>query len=358
MKLSEYLLTGPYYFSWKVKKLFDSAPPVIDFYIGEMMDYFIMKPIIRKFPEARIVAKNFTIRKELEQLGVEVILWPSFPDVVIMARHAMHEFPIDNVIKIGMAHGVYQFKRFIKAKKYNVFQRFFMTSEDHLAMGEKIGIECGVAIGCPKLDQAFNGEVDDSYLNELRDSLQLDSSKPTIMFSATWDKSGMSSIDRWHERIDELAEAYNVMVTLHPFMSQHYRDSILAKKNIRYIESYNTVPYLMLADLLVSDTSSIIGEFCAFNKPIVTFRVDSGKRLTEEIKELIGSISVVVDTFDEAKTAIEQSLKNDRLGQAREAANKKFFYALDGQAADRAAEEIKKVLQEHNLITSSTPIHA
>jgi hypothetical protein len=349
MKLSEYLLTTPYYLFWKVKKLFHSGEPVIDFYIGEMMDYFIMKSVIRKFPQSRVVAKNASIKKELESLGVATISWPSFPDVVIMARHAMHEFPIDNVLKIGMAHGVYQFKRFIKAKKYNFFQRFFMTSQEHLLMGEKIGIQCGVAIGCPKLDQAFNGEIDDNYLEALKASLNLDPAKPTVMFSATWDKSGMSAIRLWHERIEELSDTYNVMVTLHPFMSKRYTDSLRNKKSIFYIDSYNTVPYLMLADVLVSDTSSIIGEYCAFNKPIVSFKVETGTRLTEDIKELIGSISVSVQSFDEAKTAIEKSLKNDRLGAAREAANKKFFYALDGKASDRAAEEIVKVLQENNL---------
>ncbi|WP_416866166.1 MAG: CDP-glycerol glycerophosphotransferase family protein [Imperialibacter sp.] len=354
MKLSEYLLTSPYYLFWKVKKLFDPSDPVIDFYIGEMMDYFIMEPVIRKFPQSRIVAKNAHIKKELESLGVAAISWPSFPDVVIMARHAMHEFPIDNVIKIGMAHGVYQFKKFIKAKKYNVFQRFFMTSQEHMLMAEKIGVKCGVAIGCPKLDQAFNGEIDDAYLEELKTSLHLDPAKPTVMFSATWDKSGMSAIHLWHERIEELSDTYNVMVTLHPFMSKRYTDNIRGKKSIIYIDSYNTVPYLMLADVLVSDTSSIIGEYCAFNKPIVSFKVDTGTRLTEDIKELISSISISVQSFDEAKIAIEKSLSNDTLGAARKAANKKFFYALDGKAADRAAEEIVKVLQENNLHTDTS----
>jgi CDP-glycerol glycerophosphotransferase (TagB/SpsB family) len=137
-------------------------------------------------------------------------------------------------------------------------------------------------------------------------------------------------------------------------MSKRYKDGIRNKKSIFYIDSYNTVPYLMLADVLISDTSSIIGEYCAFNKPIVSFKVDTGTRLTEDIKELISSISISVQSFDEAKIAIEKSLNNDTLGGAREAANKKFFYALDGKAADRAAEEIVKVLQENNLPTKAS----
>ncbi len=314
-----------------------------------MMDYFIMKPIIRRFPSSRIVAKNKTIRKELELLGVKTLSWPSFPDVVVMARHAMHEFPIKNVVKVGMNHGPYIFKDFIGAKKYNAFHRFLMTSPEHVALGEKVGIKSGVAIGYPKLDQAFNGEITEATQDVLRKSLHFDPEKPAILFSSTWDKSSMSAIDIWHSRVEELSSSYNVMVTVHPFMSDHYKESLKAKHNISYIESSNIIPYLMLADVLISDTSSIIAEYCSLDKPIVTFRVDTGKRLKTEIKDLIATISTSVTSFEEMETAITLSLKNDMLTHARQAANKRFFLALDGKAAERAAAEILDVLKAQRL---------
>lgn len=343
------MLTAPYYFFWKTDKLLTAKHPIIDFYIGELMDYHIMKPIISQFPSARVVARNFKVRSGLRKYGINAVMWPTLPDVVIMARHALHEYPIQNVIKIGMSHGTYMFKNFIAAKKYNAFARYMLTSQEVVDAGKETGITSAVAIGYPKLDQAFNGEITASDLNQLRQRLKLNPSKPTLLFSATWDKSGMSAISRWHDRVDELAGKYNILVTLHPFMSASYVNSIKNKSGIHYVDNDNDIPYLMLADVLVSDTSSIIAEFCAFNKPIITFRVEKAKRLNESIKELIGSISVPIDSFDQLPEAIEEALHNDQLAPARETANKRFYYALDGNAGTRAVKEIRNVLKEHGF---------
>jgi CDP-glycerol glycerophosphotransferase (TagB/SpsB family) len=232
-----------------------------------------------------------------------------------------------------------------------------MTSPEHVALGEKVGIKSGVAIGYPKLDQAFNGEISQTDLKKLRQKMRFDESKPTLLFSSTWDKSGMSAIDIWHERVEELASKYNVMVTVHPFMSAYYKDSLKAKSKVHFIEDNNIIPYLMLADVLVSDTSSIIAEYCAFNKPIVTFKVEKGKRLRDEIKSLIASISVSVSSFEEIDQTVAYSLKHDTLATAREAANEKFFYALDGKASDRAAIEIMKVINQAKLGTRASLQH-
>lgn len=349
MKVSEIFLQFPYYLTWKVQKLFDKKPATVDFYIGEVMDYYVMQGVIRRFPGSRIVAKNIAVRKELAKLGIPATLWPTFPDVVIMARHAMHEYPIKNVLKIGINHGPYVFKYMIKASKYNAFELFFMSSQEEVTLGEQIGVKSGVTVGYPKLDPAFNGEYNEEYLSKLRERIGLSREKKTILFSATWDKSGMSAIHHWYNRLGELTERYNVMVTLHPFMSKFYRRAIETTPGIYYIQDANSIPYLMLADVLVSDTSSIIAEYCSLDKPIVTFKVAEARRLTKEVRELISSISISIDTFDQISAALEEAIWNDKLSAQRQAANKRFFLTLDGKASERAAEKIRSLLQAHKL---------
>ena len=103
----------------------------------------------------------------------------------------------------------------------------------------------------------------------------------------------------------------------------------------------------MIADLLVGDYSSIIGEFCAFDKPIITFKVPDSDRTIPEIQQLLKNISIQVDNFEELKTAIIESLKNpDEKSEQRKEANKILFYKLDGQAGKRAADEIKRLLKK------------
>jgi CDP-glycerol glycerophosphotransferase (TagB/SpsB family) len=107
----------------------------------------------------------------------------------------------------------------------------------------------------------------------------------------------------------------------------------------------------MISDILFGDTSSIIAEFCALDKPIITFRVPEAGRSIPEIREMIKSISIQIDNFDEVYDAIKRCLENPNEKSAqREAANKIMFGNLDGKAGKRAAREIEKLLKEKNLI--------
>ena len=130
------------------------------------------------------------------------------------------------------------------------------------------------------------------------------------------------------------------------------------KKNIRinlvnnreFIRDINPLPYLAIADLMIADYSSIMGEFCALNKPIITLKIKPGKRAIRDIFELIRKISVQVNSLDELPEAIEHALDNpDELKSAREEAREMMFDSLDGKAGIRAAEQIIRYLPELKL---------
>jgi len=55
--------------------------------------------------------------------------------------------------------------------------------------------------------------------------------------------------------------------------SGRYVRTLRRMKGIHFVEDPDILPYLILADCLIGDTSSIIAEFCALDKPIVTFSV-------------------------------------------------------------------------------------
>ena len=104
----------------------------------------------------------------------------------------------------------------------------------------------------------------------------------------------------------------------------------------------------MIADVFIGDYNSLIGEACALDKPIITFRVLESKRSIKEITEMIESISIRIDEFDDLQDAIEQSINNPyELKHERENANEIMFLALDGNAGKRAADVIIKVLDKN-----------
>jgi CDP-glycerol glycerophosphotransferase (TagB/SpsB family) len=318
--------------------------PVV-FFVPNMLDWEILEPAQKHLPEIPIATNNNDVYTKFQTLGKKVYRLPVFPDLVIMARHACHKFPSKSVKKVGMRHGAYHFKRMTKAENYNLFDLYFVTSKVDLEVAERIGVTTAKACGFPKIDDAFNGALTDDLLTHYRQKASIDPGKITLIFTSTWVKSGMSAFSRWSEKIHTLADEYNLIVTLHPWFTEQDKSKIKSIPNLYFIENERTLPYIMLADICIGDNSSIIAECSALNKPIVTFKTEKSSRSLDEIDELIESISIRVETFDEMKQAIEAYKADSNLkAEERKKANKVMFDELDGKAGERMAEHIKSIL--------------
>ena len=344
MVLSYYLYNYPYKICWSLVNIF-RGKKIISFYCADPLDYEMFLPIKKYLPDTHIIAKNKKTRKYLSERNIKYKRMPSFPNVVIMARQTPYKFPVKKIKRFGFDHGLYQFKRWTDKRNYNDFNIYFVSSDDQVQTSRKLGINTTKAIGYPKLDNAFNGFYDEKSLSDIKKKCKIDERKKIILFTTTWDVAGLSAIDKWINALDRLSVEYNVFVTVHTWIKQKYKELLRANKNITFIEDHNTTPYLMLSDILIGDYSSIIGEFCAFDKPIITFKVPESDRTIPEIITLIKSISLQVDNEDELFNAIKKCLKNPQeKSDARRKANKLLFYKLDGKAGERAASEIKKFM--------------
>ena len=339
-----YIYKYPYKLGWYLAKLLKKNNELV-FYCADPLDYEMFIPIKKHLPEIEIVAKNRKTRDYLTTHGIEFLRMPTFPKAVIMARHAPYKFPVKQIIKIGFDHGLYQFKRWTAPENYNRFDRYFVSSSEQVNTAKTLGITTTKAIGYPKLDNAFNGTYNENYLNKIKDDLKLDKNKPTIIFTSTWNVDGLSALDKWIDNVGELAEKYNVLVTVHTWTEKRKIEKLKATKNIFFLDKFDVTTYLMIADVFIGDYNSLIGEACGLDKPIITFRVPESKRSIQEITEMIEDISIRINEFDELGAAIEQSLDNPyELKSARENANKIMFLGLDGNAGKRAAEETMKLL--------------
>jgi CDP-glycerol glycerophosphotransferase (TagB/SpsB family) len=348
MVLSYYLNYIPYWKTWMLLRLFRKQKQGC-FYCGDLLDLEIFAPVQKYLQPLPIVAKNRKVQAQLEAKGIKAKVMPVFPDYVVMTRHAAWKFPVKQIRKVGLRHGPYHFKQFTDAKNYNMFNLFVMTSPEDVRIGTKIGIRSALGIGYPKLDSAFDGTYSPQFLQELKLKHNLTNIKPTVLLSATWEDSGMSALDRWAGRLSELTEKYNILVTLHPWCKKESRDIIRNTSGVILLEELNLTPWIMLADVCIGDTSSVLAEFSALNKPIITFKVDTAKRLTEEIISLISSFTLQINTFEELKPALREALRNDKLAYARAEANKVMFNNLDGTAGLKTASAIVKLIPELKL---------
>jgi CDP-glycerol glycerophosphotransferase (TagB/SpsB family) len=126
-----------------------------------------------------------------------------------------------------------------------------------------------------------------------------------LLFTATWEKSGLSAIKKWYNKLDRISDYYNILVTVHPWIDKSIIEKIKKTKNVFFIEENDLSIYLLMSDIMIADTSSIIAEFNALNKPIITFKVDAKGRLTDEIVEILNKLTVRIDTFDDLVSILE-----------------------------------------------------
>ncbi len=319
-------------------------------YCAEPLDYVILRPILKHLPPLPFVAKNRRTQKYLQQQGVVSGRLPSFPMAMITCRHAAHKFPDDRIIKIGFRHGAYHFKAFANKRAYQAFTCYGVTSRAEVEQLRQYGVNNAVAVGFPKLDAAFDGSYDRQCLQQIRQATRMDPTKPTVMFSATWDRSGLSAISLWIDHLQQLAAEYNILVTVHPWTSKKYVARLENMPYIHFIRDPDVLPYLMISDVMVADFSSIIAEGCALDKPIVRFKVPQTGRHVAEVERILHSISEEVMSFGQMVAAIKKSLAAPMARQvARKRAAQLMFDQLDGQAGQRAAALVRKVLQENGI---------
>ena len=121
--------------------------------------------------------------------------------------------------------------------------------------------------GWPKLDPLFTGATDLD--------LRARDGRSVVMYAATFteDLSSARALLAEITRQVALGERY-WLLTLHPktepALVAQYR--ALAGEHARFFEAVDLVPMMRAADVLVSDTSSVVSEFVVQGKPVVTLR--------------------------------------------------------------------------------------
>ena len=350
MNYSKIIFSVPYKIVWKIVSVFRKKQQ-IDFLCGNIVDYICFKDVHEVMPEVRIVARNKKVKKVLHKYGIDSVVYPTFPSVIIMARHLTRKYPSKNLKKIGMRHGAYHFKDFINRKEYNAFDKYFVTSKKEVEIALSKGITSTVAVGFPKIDSLFNGNLDIYKVkSDLFSTLNLDNNKKTILFTATWNKNGYSAIDGWYDQLHRLTSTYNVLVTTHHLISKDKIERIKETKDVIYLADKDIMKYYTVADVMIGDISSIIAEFCALDKPIVTFKVKETKRFTSEIIEMLDEITYRIDSFQDLIDILPTALESPMFHSDKRAFyNTVMFDELDGLASIRAKDEILSLVNEYKI---------
>jgi CDP-glycerol glycerophosphotransferase (TagB/SpsB family) len=127
-------------------------------------------------------------------------------------------------------------------------------------------------VGISKLDNLF----DNSLIKEsLLQKMNLNPDNKTVLFAPTYN-SELSILTYLDVDLREIIpEYFNIVVKLHGVINEkskkYFRKYAEINPNIYYDEDYNISESMFVADVLISDVSSVIYEFLSTGKPIILF---------------------------------------------------------------------------------------
>lgn len=149
----------------------------------------------------------------------------------------------------------------------NIFSRAFELPENKFAL-----------VGLPRNDELFN--VSEEEINELRRKLGIPEDKKIILYAPTFreykrDRNGCViappiNLHKWKEK---LSKNYIIL-----FRAHYEVNKVLGLKDdefIRNVSTYNNLNELMkIADILISDYSSIMFDYSILKRPIYSYAYD------------------------------------------------------------------------------------
>ncbi len=206
---------------------------------------------------------------------------------------------------------------------------------------EKYGNFDVIETGWPKLDSY--GLHKSSYESEKKELLKAYQTDKILLYAPTFSPSLTSAPDLLKD-IETLATdtGYLIMVKFHDLMNEsliHTYKALSEKhENILFVEEKNIIKFLLLADLLISDTSSVIYEFLLLNKPAISFKTISKNIRWDNLTEK-GQLTKSVLT----------NLKQDVFKDERLALNAMYHPYNDGKSALRMIQAVEKYASNHKI---------
>ena len=198
-----------------------------------------------------------------------------------------------------------------------------------------------VETGWPKLD-IYGKELNkyDADANELKELHQADK---IILFAPTFSPS-LTCAPYLEEQIQELAtnKSYLILIKFHDLMSEElinkYKNVAKQNDNVLFIEERNIIKYLLISDLMISDTSSVVYEFLLLDKPVITYKNNS--------KEFKWDNSL---TYDKLSEKVNLNLSEDPYKNQRREIFNEYHPFNDGKSAERMVDAVENYIKNFGV---------
>ena len=198
-----------------------------------------------------------------------------------------------------------------------------------------------IETGWPKLD--IYGREKEKYSEEKEALLREHQAEKIILYAPTFSPS-LTSAPLLQDEIKRLAtdKKYLVLIKFHdlmdPQIASQYKDLASQQANLIVEEEPNIIKFLLMADLMISDTSSVVYEFLLLDKPVITFKSSSENILWED------SLS-----YDKLSEKVSANLEHDPFREQRAKVIQEYHPYHDGKSALRMVEAVEDYIARHGV---------
>lgn len=277
---------------------------------------------------------------------------------LVFCAHVSGYFPREDGGRVQIFHGL-SFRNMAVRRDVLVYDHLFITGpymqrsfqDQQLLRPTDPRL---VPIGFPKVDRLVDGSLD---RRAILSGLGLSGRRPVLLYAPTGQKG--NSLETVGEEVIRRLRAsgrYDILIKLH----DHPRDNSvdwakrlrpMLDRHTKLVRDFDIVPYLFVADLLISDASSVSSEYSLLDRPMVFLDVPHmlqamrAKGRAVDLETWGRKGGVTVRWPDEAVDAVRESLAHPSRGSDVRRAMARDLFFNPGRAADAAVAWIRARLQ-------------
>ena len=198
-----------------------------------------------------------------------------------------------------------------------------------------------IETGWCKLDPLYQNH--EAYLKERSRVLEKAGKKKLLLYAPTFSPS-LTSATVAAKEIFKLASQQDIfiMIKFHDLMDpqvvHEYKAAAQHVSNVLLIEDRNILKYLIMADMMISDTSSVVYEFILLNKPVITIRSTAE---TINWRDISSAAELI--------PAVSYELVHDDFKEARLTTIRQYHPYTDGQSSERMISATEEYIKKYGV---------